>query len=74
LFGAGVPGRSQVNGSRLQAGAKSSGIPKRVVWEAYQRVRASKGAPGVDGVRIEQFGQDLQGNLGKLWNRMSSGS
>jgi RNA-directed DNA polymerase len=28
----------------------------------------------VDGVTIEQFGQDLQGNLYKLWNRMSSGS
>ena len=49
-------------------------IPKRMVWEAYQRVRANKGAPGVDGVTIEQFEQDLQGNLYKLWNRMSSGS
>jgi RNA-directed DNA polymerase len=63
-----------VNGSRLQAEAKSFDIPKRVVWEAYQRVRANKGAPGVDGVTIEQFEQDLQGNLYKLWNRMSSGS
>jgi RNA-directed DNA polymerase len=49
-------------------------IPKRMVWEAYQRVRANKGAPGVDGVTIEQFEQDLQGNLYKLGNRMSSGS
>ena len=63
-----------MNGSRLQAEAKSFDIPKRVVWEAYHRVRASKGAPGVDGVTIEQFEQDLQGNLYKLWNRMSSGS
>ena len=61
-----------MNGSRLQAEAKSFDIPKRVVWEAYQRVRANKGAPGVDGVTIEQFEQDLQGNLYKLWNRMSS--
>jgi RNA-directed DNA polymerase len=45
-----------------------------VVRVAYQRVRAGKGAPGVDGVTIEQFEQDLQGNLYKLWNRMSSGS
>jgi RNA-directed DNA polymerase len=52
-----------VNGSRPQAEAKSFDIPKRMVWEAYQRVRANKGAPGVDGVTIEQFEQDLQGNL-----------
>jgi RNA-directed DNA polymerase len=63
-----------VNGSRPQGGAKSFDIPKRMVWEAYQRVKASKGAPGVDGVTIEQFEQDLKGNLYKLWNRMSSGS
>jgi RNA-directed DNA polymerase len=63
-----------VNGSRPQDGAKSFDISKWMVWEAYQRVKASKGAPGVDGVTIEQFEQDLQGNLYKLWNRMSSGS
>ena len=56
-----------MNGSRPQAKAKSFDIPKRMVWEAYQRVRANKGAPGVDGVTIEQFEQDLQGNLYKLW-------
>jgi RNA-directed DNA polymerase len=55
-----------VNGSRPQAKARSFDIPKRMVQEAYQRVRANKGAPGVDGVTIEQFEQDLQGNLYKL--------
>jgi RNA-directed DNA polymerase len=49
-------------------------ISKWVVWEAYQRVKANKGAAGVDGQTIEQFEQDLQGNLFKLWNRLSSGS
>lgn len=43
-------------------------ISKRVVWEAYERVKANKGAPGVDDESIEQFEQDLKGNLYKLWN------
>jgi hypothetical protein len=49
-------------------------IPKPMVWEAWRRVRANKGAPGVDGQAIEQFEADLAGNLYKIWNRMSSGS
>jgi RNA-directed DNA polymerase len=45
-----------------------------MVWEAYQRVKANKGAAGVDGQSVEQFEQDLKNNLYRLWNRMSSGS
>ena len=56
------------------SGSKSFGISKQVVFEAYRRVKANKGAAGVDGVSIEEFEQDLKGNLFKLWNRMSSGS
>jgi RNA-directed DNA polymerase len=48
-------------------------ISKHMVYEAYLRVKANKGAAGVDGQSVEQFGQDLKGNLYKLWNRMSSG-
>src|SRR5437870_2317631 len=53
---------------------KSFAISKWVVWEAYQRVKANDGAPGVDGTSIEEFERDLKGNLYKLWNRLSSGS
>ena len=49
-------------------------IPKSMVWEAYRRVAANKGAPGVDGQALEEFEADLEGNLYKIWNRMSSGS
>lgn len=49
-------------------------IPKRLVWEAYQRVRTNRGAAGVDGMSLAAFDKDLKGNLYKVWNRMSSGS
>ena len=54
--------------------AKPYNIPKRLVWEAYQRVKANRGAAGVDGVSLTAFELDLKGNLYKIWNRMSSGS
>lgn len=53
---------------------KPFNIPKRLVWEAYERVRANKGAAGVDRVSIEDFEKDLRNNLFKIWNRMSSGT
>jgi len=49
-------------------------IPKQLVWEAYKRVKANKGAAGVDRVSMEGFEEDLRGNLYKVWNRMSSGT
>ena len=54
--------------------AKPYNIPKQLVWEAYQRVKANRGAAGVDGVSLAAFEQNLKGNLYKVWNRMSSGS
>jgi hypothetical protein len=54
--------------------AKPFCISKREVWEAYKRVKANKGAAGVDGQSIAKFEEDLKNNLYKLWNRMSSGS
>jgi RNA-directed DNA polymerase len=53
---------------------KSFAVPKQLVWEAYQRVAANKGAAGVDGQSIEDFEADLRNNLYKIWNRMSSGT
>jgi hypothetical protein len=47
--------------------AKSYEISKKVVWEAYKRVKANRGAAGVDGQSIEMFEEDLKGNLYKIW-------
>ena len=49
-------------------------IDKWLVYKAYKAVKSNGGAAGVDGQTIEQFEADLQGNLYKIWNRMSSGS
>jgi RNA-directed DNA polymerase len=54
--------------------AKSFDIPKRLVWEAYQEVKANGGAAGVDKESIEVFEGHLKDNLYRLWNRMASGS
>ena len=54
--------------------AKPFCISKRQVWEAYKRVKANRGAAGVDEQSIEEFEEDLENNLYKLWNRLSSGS
>jgi len=54
--------------------AKPYAIPKQLVWDAYQRVKANRGAAGVDGESLTAFEKDLKGNLYKVWNRMSSGS
>jgi len=53
---------------------KSHVISKRVVWDAWLKVKENGGAAGADGVTVEQFEERLKDNLYKLWNRMSSGS
>ncbi len=54
--------------------SKPFAIPKRMVWEAYRRVKANKGAAGIDDESIADFEEDLKNNLYRIWNRMSSGS
>lgn len=49
-------------------------IPKKLVLEAFRRVKANKGAAGVDRQSIAEFERNLEGNLYKIWNRMSSGT
>lgn len=49
-------------------------IPKQLVWDSYLKVKANKGAAGIDNVTIQKYEENLKDNLYKLWNRMSSGS
>ena len=54
--------------------AKPFVISKREVWNAFKKVKANRGAAGVDGQTIEAFEAALSGHLYKVWNRMASGS
>ncbi len=53
--------------------AKPYEISKKVVWEAWKRVKANHGVAGVDEESITDFEKGLKDNLYKIWNRMSSG-
>ena len=53
---------------------KPFSISTRIVGDAYKRVKANKGTAGVDNVSLEDFEENLENNLYKIWNRMSSGS
>lgn len=64
----------QPTGMSGMRSAKPYCIAKRTVWEAYQQVKANRGAAGIDDESIVMFEQALSKNLYKLWNRMSSGS
>jgi len=62
------------NGEELARPVKPFGITKRVVWDAYQHVKANQGAEGIDRQTIEMFEANLKDNLYRIWNRMCSGS
>ena len=59
---------------RPEPKVKSFDISKRLVFEAWEKVRDNAGAPGVDAVSVSQFQEQERDSLYKLWNRMSAGS
>jgi len=50
-----------------QPKVKSFDISKRLILEAWEKVRANGGAPGVDAVSISMFEADEINNLYKVW-------
>jgi RNA-directed DNA polymerase len=59
---------------QLKSSTKPFEISKWEIKEAWEEVRANRGAPGVDGQSIDDFEKDLRNNLYKVWNRLASGS
>ena len=55
----------------LKSPDKPFEITKSEVWEAWKKVKANKGAPGVDGCSIEDFETDLKNNLYRIWSASS---
>lgn len=49
-------------------------INKWQVVGAYKLVKSNRGSAGVDNQSLQDFEQNLKGNLYKIWNRLSSGS
>lgn len=73
-----IPFYLMINSRKLEEESldktKPYSISKHLVLEAYLRVKANRGAAGVDEETIEDFEKDRKNNLYRIWNRMSSGS
>ena len=54
--------------------AKPYLISEDLVRDAYKRVKANRGAAGIDGESLAAYEEHLEDNLYKVWNRMSSGA
>ena len=48
--------------------AKPFVIDKRLVWEAYHKVKENKGSAGIDKVDQKTFDKKMSKNLYKIWN------
>ena len=53
---------------------KSQPITRVMVMQAYKKVHANKGSAGIDEMSWADLDKDLDAQLYKLWNRLSSGS
>lgn len=70
----GIGNEPQQEWKKVHEQRKAYAISQQEVEQAWRRVRAKGGVGGVDGVSIKSFEKNLEGNLYKIWNRMSSGS
>ena len=70
-----LPFTTSVKERRIDSNStKSIPITKKMVWIAYKKVKSNKGSGGVDFISMKDYEVDLENNLYKLWNRLSSGS
>lgn len=53
---------------------KEHPITRKMVLEAYSKVKSNAGSAGIDGQSLADYSKNLSKNLYKLWNRMTSGS
>ncbi len=58
----------------LMSKNKPVAISKSLVWHAYLKIKKNGGSAGVDGESLKSFEKELDKNLYKIWNRLSSGS
>jgi RNA-directed DNA polymerase len=53
---------------------KEHPITRKMVMDAYREIKTNGQAAGVDGLTLARYGENLNANLYKLWNRLTSGS
>jgi group II intron reverse transcriptase/maturase len=53
---------------------KEHPITRKMVLDAFREIKSNSQASGVDGVSVSNYAENLQANLYKLWNRLTSGS